>query len=360
MSQQQQQIPNEVPAMVYPEAKSQASKGSYPVKPLAKLDVDFVVTYNGICGSDMHQIDNNWGMATYPLVPGHEVIGHVINVGSDVNEFKVGDVVGLGAQCQSCHKCEYCKAGRDSNCPERVFTYTSETKDETGSHRHYGGFGAFVRTDSRHVFHVPKEIEEKYAGPLMCAGNTVAPPLFDWAQGEDARGKKVGVVGIGGLGHLAIQFAAKMGADVVAFSRGTGKKDLAEQMGAKGYVDTTDADAVKAAAGTIDFLLITISGAFFDFDMFTSLMKPFGTIHAVGTPDQPVKFNLFPVLFGSLTIKATPVGGIPHMKQMLAFAAKHNVRPIIEEFPHSKCNEAMQKVRDGTIRFRAVLKNDLI
>lgn len=360
MSSEPQQLPAEVPAMVYPEAKAEAQKGSYAPKPFAKHDVDFVVTYNGVCASDMHQIDNNWGMASYPLVPGHEVIGHVIKVGEAVTDFKVGDVVGLGAQCQACYDCEYCNTGRDSNCAKRAFTYVGPTQDETGSHRHYGGFGSFVRTDSRHVFHVPKEIEEKYAGPLMCAGNTVAPPLFTWANGEDASGKRVGIIGIGGLGHLAIQFASKMNADVVAFSRGTSKKDLALQMGAKGYVDTTNEDEVKAAAGTLDFLLITISGAFFDFDMYTALMKPFGTIHAVGTPDQPVKFNLFPVLFGSLTIKATPVGGIPHMKQMLAFAAKHNVRPIIEEFPHSKCNEAMQKVRDGTIRFRAVLKNDLI
>jgi alcohol dehydrogenase (NADP+) len=355
----QKQMPEEVKAMVYPEAKSQAEPGTYKPKPLAKHDLDFVVTYTGVCASDQHQIDNDWGIAQYPLVPGHEVVGHVINVGPEVKDFKVGDVVGLGPTCTSCQECEFCKEGLQNCCPKSGFTYGT-AHDELGSHRHYGGFGSYVRTDSRWVFHIPKEIEEQYAGPLMCGGLTVSAPLFEFVNGTDASGKRIGVVGIGGLGHMAVQFAAKMGAEVYAISRTDDKREFAAQLGAKGYIATNNKEDVKKYDNYFHYLLICTSGGSFNIADYTSFLRPYGVMHFVGVPNESLSMHVFSLLVKRLSISASPSGSPGQMVQMLNFAAKHNIRPIIEVFPHSKANEAVQKVRDNTIRFRGVLKNDLI
>lgn len=353
-------IPSDIKAYMFKEAKSIGEVDTYPVKPLAKTDADIVITYCGVCHTDLHMVDNDWGMSRYPLVPGHEIVGHVVGVGSEVKNLKVGDAVCLGCVAQSCLKCDFCKKGEDNMCKDRVFTYFGDTNDETGQHRHFGGFGSYMRTDARKLFKVPDGLEEKYVGPLMCAGITTFEPIQHFLNGVDGTGKTIGVIGIGGLGHLALQFAAKTGATVVALSRGTGKTEFAKECGASYLVDTTSEEAMKEAAGTLDQLIVTIAGGTFDADKYVPLLKPYGNLHFCGVPDAPVSFNIIPIMFGRLTISANPVGGEADTKLMLEFAAKHGIKPIIEEFTHSKANEAIQKVRDGTIRFRAVLKNDLV
>lgn len=223
-------------------------------------------------------IDNDWGMSRYPLVPGHEIVGHVIGVGSEVTNVKEGDAVCLGCVCQSCLTCDYCKNGYDNLCAKREFTYFGNTTDETGTHPHHGGFGSYMRTDGRKLFKVPANLEEKYVGPLMCAGVTVFEPIVHYLKGTDGCGKTIGVLGIGGLGHLALQYASKMGAHVVAFSRGTGKEEFAKNLGASTFVDTTKNEAMSAAAGTLDQLIICVAGGKIDLDVFLPLMKPEGNV----------------------------------------------------------------------------------
>lgn len=355
------QIPEQIAAMAALEAKAKVEGYHYPPKPLAKRDADIRVTYTGVCATDMHMIDNDWGMSRYPLVPGHEVVGHVIAVGSDVKHLDVGDIVGLGAQAQACGECELCKEGFDNLCPDRRFTYFGNTVDETGEHVHHGGFSSYLRTDSRHLFRIPDGYGEQYVGPLMCGGLTVAAPLHEFAGNTwNLKGKRVGIVGIGGLGHMAIQFAAKMGAETLAVSRGTRKKPFCEELGATGFIDSSDAADMEANAGTLHFLLFCVSGGSIDINNYVGLMRPYGTLHFVGIPEEVVNFNVMSLMFQRLSLAASPIGSSGQMRAMLDFAAKNDIKPIIEEFTHKTANEAIQKIRDGSIRFRAVLRNDLI
>lgn len=356
-----EQIPEQIASMAALEEKAQVEPYAYPPKPLAKLDADIRVTYTGVCATDMHMIDNDWGLSRYPLVPGHEVVGHVIAVGSDVTHLKVGDVVGLGAQAQACGECENCKAGIDNLCPYRKFTYMENTVDETGEHVHHGGFSSYLRTDSRYLFKVPDGYGEEFVGPLMCGGLTVAAPLYEFAGDSwDLKGKRVGIVGIGGLGHMAIQFAARMGAETVAVSRGTKKKEFCDELGATGFIDSSCKDEMTANAGSLHYLLFCVSGGSIDLNQYVGLMRPYGVMHFVGVPDQVENFTLMPMMFQRLTLSSSPIGSSNQMRAMLEFAAANDIKPIIEEFTHKTANEAIEKIRDGSIRFRAVLKNDLI
>lgn len=306
-------------------------------------------------------IDNDWGHSRFPLVPGHEVVGHVIAVGSGVKDLKVGDVVGLGAQAQACGECQHCKAGIDNLCASRKFTYFGNTLDETGEHVHHGGFSSYLRTDSRFLFKIPDGYGEKYVGPMMCGGLTVAAPLYEYSEQRwDLKGKRVGIVGIDGLGHMAIQFAAKMGAETFAVSRGTGKKKLCEELGATGFIDSSTAEDMAANAGKLYYLLFCVSGGAIDLNNYVGLMRPDGILHFVGIPDAVENFSLMPLMFGRLTLSSSPIGSSTQMRAMLKFASENDIKPIIEEFTHKTANEAIQKLRDGTIRFRAVLRNDLI
>lgn len=355
------QIPEQIESMAALKEKARVEHYRYPPKPLARLDADIRVTYTGVCATDVHMIDNDWGLARYPLVPGHEVVGRVIAVGSDVEDLEIGDVVGLGALAQACGQCENCRNGLDNLCPHRKFTYFENTVDETGEHVHHGGFSAYLRTDSRFLFRIPEGYGEKYVGPLMCGGLTVAAPLYEYSENSwDLSGKRVGIVGIGGLGHMAIQFAARMGAETIAISRGTGKKQFCEELGATGFIDSSDEEEMSAHAGKLHFLLFCVSGGSMDINHYVGLMRPYGVLHFVGVPDEVVNFSLMPLMFGRLTLSSSPIGSSRQMRAMLEFAAKNDIKPIIEEFTHEAANEAIQKIRDGSIRFRAVLKNNLV
>lgn len=262
---------------------------------------------------------------------------------------------------QTCQNCEYCDEGIDNSCADRAFTYFANTKDETGEHIHHGGFSSFLRTDGRMLYKVPDGLEEQYVGPLMCAGATVFEPIRHFfGKDLDGTGKTVGVVGIGGLGHLAVQFAHKMGANVIALSRGTKKEEFVKKLGADALLDTTNDEAMAAAVGSIDLLIFTTAGGTIEINKYTPLMKPYGNVHFCGVPDGDISLNLMPFIFGRLSLSGNPVAGSDDMRLMLKFAAENDVKPMIEVFPHSKANEAIAKVRDGSIRFRAVLKNDLI
>lgn len=301
------------------------------------------------------------GLSRYPLVPGNEAVGHVIGIGPDVRDLAIGDVVGLGALAQACGECEYCKSGIDNLCPNRKFTYFKNTVDETGEHVHHGGFSSYLRTDSRYLFKIPTGYGEKYVGPLMCGGLTVAAPLYEYASEKwNLKGKRVGIVGIGGLGHMAIQFAAKMGAETFAISRGTSKKKFCEELGATDFIDSSNSEYMAANSGKLHYLLFCVSGGMIDINNYAGLMRPYGVLHFVGVPDEISNFNLMPLMFNRQTLSSSPIGSSKQMLAMLKFAAENDIKPIIEEFTHKTSNEAIQKIHNGTIRFRAVLKNDLI
>lgn len=354
------QIPQSIKAMAALEEKTPVVPYEYKPKPLAKWDADIKVTYTGVCATDLHMIENNWGMARYPLVPGHEVVGHVLAIGEEVECLKVGDVVGLGAQAQACGQCESCHAGLDNLCPQRQFTYFGNTVDETGEHIHHGGFSSFLRTDSRYLFKIPEGLGEDVVGPLMCGGLTVFAPLSELAGPSlDLSNKKVGIVGIGGLGHMAIQYAAKMGAQTFAVSRGTSKMEFCQTLGASGYIDSSDEKSLDAHQGQLDYLLFCVSGGHIDLNGYVGLMRPYGQLHFVGVPDAVENFDIMPLLFNRLSVSASPIGSSQQMKTMLDFSAEHQVKPIIEAFNHSDANQALEKIKDGSIRFRAVLKNNL-
>lgn len=332
----------------------------YELKPLGKSDCTIKVISCGICGTDNHMQCDSWGVSHFPLIPGHEIIGRVVEVGEAVQNVKPGAIVGLGCIAQSCENCANCEGGKqDIFCDKVRFTYWHEITDETGTYQHHGGFSQYVRTPASKVIVIPNGIDHESGGPLFCAGSTVFPPLFELTGSTSLKGKTIGVVGVGGLGHLAVKFASAMGADdVVAFSRSDSKKAFAKELGCSKYVNTSNQEELENSAG-IDLLLVCISGGKFDCELYFPVMNHKGKIHFCGIPDEQIKVSVFgPLLIKGLSISSGPVGSTYQSKLMLDFAAKKKIAPIVEKFPVSEANKAMGKVVDGSIRFRAVLLHE--
>lgn len=363
------ELPSKIPAMAFKKVGADAERWEYTPKNFTEDDVDLVVLSCGICGSDKHQINNDWGLifpdgppekCLLPLVPGHEVVGRAIRVGKNAQgKFKVGDVLGLGAQAYRCMECERCKSGLDNSCVKGKSTYAFKFTDEANKElvQHYGGFSGALRTHYSMLVKVPEGFDQKYVGPLLCAGVTTFAPLSDFKVGK---GQKIGIIGIGGLGHLAIQFASKMGADVVAISRSDKKKELALKLGAKEYINTSKDKPFEMYMGTFDMLLVTAAGGSFSVPDHAPLVKPKGRIHIVGAVGKPLTIPVFSLIMTQISVSGSAIGSMKQMEEMLEFAAKNDVKPMIETFPHTKANEAIAKMEAGTLRFRAVLLNDLM
>ena len=353
--------PTNVPAMAALVEGGEVGKWNYDLKPEGVNDVTIKIMKCGVCATDHHMIDNAWGFSTYPLVPGHEIVGEVVSMGPKVTGFKLGDVVGLGCLAQSCEKCDFCCKERDNLCPQLVFTYFGSVKDETGEFQHRGGFASYIRTPYTKVLKIPEGLDPAEAAPLLCAGVTTFSHLMEFSKGTgDLKGKKVGVIGPGGLGHLAVQYAAKMGADTVVIARNDRKKDFATQLGATGFLISESKEEMEKAARSFDFIMSCISGGDFDVHPYLNLLSPYGTLHFVGIPDKPFTLDVKAMVFTRRAMSGSPVGSTQQCKETLEFSAKHGVKPIIERFPHSKAEEVLTKVKEGKVRFRAVLKNDLI
>lgn len=335
---------------------------NYSMKPEGLNDVTIKITKCGVCATDIHMINNAWGFSVFPLIPGHEIVGEVVSVGSNVTGFEKGELVGLGCLAQSCEQCPKCTTEqRDNLCPQLKFTYFHTVTDETGEFQHRGGFASYIRTPASKVLKIPAGLDPAEAAPLLCAGVTTFTPLNEFSGNTaNLKGKKVGIIGPGGLGHLAVQFAAKMGAETVVIARNAAKKDFAFQLGATGFLVSESKEEMEAAARSFDFIISCISGGELDVHPYINLLAPYGTLHFVGIPDKPLTLDLMSMMFTRRSISASPVGSTQQCKDMLAFAAKNGVKPIIERFPHSKAEEALEKVRSGKIRFRAVLENDLL
>ncbi|KAJ1982476.1 hypothetical protein H4R33_005024 [Dimargaris cristalligena] len=325
----------------------------YTPRPLGPNDIEIKIDHCGICGSDLHTIDSGWGPTNYPVIVGHEIIGHVATTGSDVREFKVGDLVGVGAQAFACHQpdCPACSRGRDPQCPHSVSTYNSRYPDGQVSQ---GGYAEAVRVDHHYAFHLPTQMDPEVMAPLMCAGTTVFTPMMTHGV---KKGDRFGVIGIGGLGHLAVQFARALSTEVTAFTTSENKRPDCEKLGAHKVVNIKNEAQVKAARNSLDFLLVSTNSPHTDWNQLTDFMDVQGTIIVVAAPEADLVISPFKLLLKALSVSGSLIGGVNDVRHMLEFAAKHNIRPWIERLPMDKCNDGIDRMRSGKIRYRIVLSN---
>ena len=306
-------------------------------------EVEVRISHCGVCHSDIHLIDNDWGISRYPFIPGHEIVGTVSAIGTDVRDRKVGERVGIGWQADSCGICEWCRQGEEHLCAHAQPTCVGRN----------GGYADAVRVNSRFAIPVPEGLESENVAPLLCAGITVYSPLRNHGVRPSSR---VGVVGIGGLGHLGLQFAKAFGAEVTALSTSKDKEEEALKMGADHFVNTRDMEALKKIAGSFDFLLSTVS-ADQDWQAFVNTLRPNGVMCIVGVPPSPMSIQAFPLLNGQRSVSGSNTGSPHDLFEMLDVAARHGVKAITERFPMAKANEAIAKVKKSKVRYRAVLTN---
>ena len=312
---------------------------SYESASLSENDCIVKVHTCGICHSDIHMIDNDWAIAKYPLVPGHEVVGIVSEVGSLVSHLKVGDRVGIGWQSGACMECKDCLRGNENLCSKNKGTIVGR----------HGGFGSHVQIDSRFCFKIPEELESAVASPLLCAGITVYSAL---RYAGMTSGQNIGIIGIGGLGHLAVQFAAKLGNRVTVFTTSPDKEKFALENGASEVVVGTP----KGTKNKLNIILNTTHNDL-DWPRFLSLLDSDGTLTFVGVPPSTLSnVHVGMLLNKRLRIMGSPIGGRAMINEMLEIAAKHKIAPVIEKFPSSRANQAISKVRANKVRYRAVLE----
>ena len=312
------------------------------------------IAYAGICHSDIHTARAEWGEPSYPLVAGHEIAGTVTKVGSDVTRFKVGDRVGVGCFVDSCGHCEMCQDGEEQFCTTRrpngtVGTYNSIGRDGEPT---AGGYSQAITVEQDYLMSVPEEISLEHAAPLMCAGITTYSPLKHWGAGP---GHRVAVVGLGGLGHVAVQIAAAMGAETVVLGRTLAKRGDGLKLGASDYVSTRDAEAMKRLRASFDIILCTVSDGL-DLDLLLPLLRAHGVIVVLGMPsDGRMSVNVGRLINGNKVIAGSNIGGIRETQEMLDFCADHDIRPIVEIIPASQINEAYDNVVASKVRYRYVI-----
>jgi uncharacterized zinc-type alcohol dehydrogenase-like protein len=310
---------------------------------LGPQEVEIAITHCGVCHSDLHLISNDWGVSQYPFIPGHEIVGTIAAIGNDVRLLEVGQRVGVGWQSNSCGVCEWCSRGMENLCAAAECTCI---------HRN-GGYADRVRANARFVIPIPEALDSEHAAPLLCAGITVYSPLRNYGINPSSR---VGIVGIGGLGHIAIQFAKVFGAEVTAFSTSASKEEEARALGAHNFVHTRESKAMKDAAGSQDFILSTIN-ADQDWSVYMQALRPTGTLCFVGIPPSPISIHASPLISGRQTITGSPIGSPSRLREMMRVAARHGVKAQTEVFPMVKANEAIEKVKKNKVRYRAVLAN---
>lgn len=315
----------------------------YETGELQPNEVEIDITHCGICRSDLHLIDNDWGMTQFPFVPGHEIVGVISGIGSMVKSRAVGQRVAVGWQADSCGTCEWCLRGDENLCAQSVATCV----------RRNGGFADKVRVNSRFAIPVPENLESENTAPLMCAGITVYNPIRTFGVFP---GSRVAVIGIGGLGHLALQFARVFGAEVIAISTSPDKEAEAQSMGANHFVNSRDNEAMKKLAGSFDLILSTVNQDQ-DWTTLVAALRPHGTLCLLGVPPNPVSAPVFPLVAGQRSIAGSPAGSPSMLQEMLRVAARHGVKAITEAFPMAKVNDAVAKLKKNQIRYRAVLGN---
>ncbi|CAA2972803.1 geraniol dehydrogenase [Olea europaea subsp. europaea] len=313
-------------------------------------DVRFKVLYCGVCHTDLHMAKNDWGFTQYPLIPGHEIVGEVTEIGSKVEKVKVGDKVGVGCLVGSCRQCDQCTSDLENYCPKVIWTYGSVYTDGTLAH---GGYSNLMVVDEHFIVLWPKNFPLDIGSPLLCAGITTYSPLRYF--GLDKPGMNIGVVGLGGLGHVAVKFAKAFGTKVTVISTSINKKKEAiEKLGADSFLVSRDPEEMKVAGGTLDGIIDTVS-ATHPLLALISLLKPHGKMVLVGAPAQPLELPVFPLISGRKIIAGSGVGGMKETQEMIDFAAKHNILPDVEIIPIDYINTAMDRLAKSDVKYRFVI-----
>jgi uncharacterized zinc-type alcohol dehydrogenase-like protein len=312
-------------------------------------DVQIEILFCGICHSDLHTVRNEWSdfmPTTYPCIPGHEIVGRVVEVGSAVTAFTKGDLVGVGCLVDSDHSCTNCQHDVEQFCPNATFTYNSPDAHLGGVT--YGGYSEAIVVDESFVLRIPANLDPAGAAPLLCAGITTYSPIRRWG---DIKGKKVGVVGLGGLGHMGVKFARAFGAHVVVFTTSPSKKEDALRLGAHEVIISTNDEEMQEHAGTFDFILDTVS-ADHDIDSYITMLGLDGTITLVGAPEKPLPVSAFALLFGRKSLSGSLIGGIAETQEMLDFCGEHGITADVEVIPIRKVNEAYDRMLKSDVKYR--------
>ncbi|MEG4628150.1 NAD(P)-dependent alcohol dehydrogenase [Microcoleus sp. AR_TQ3_B6] len=313
-------------------------------------DVQIEILFCGICHSDLHAVRNEWSdfmSTTYPIVAGHEIVGRVTKVGSAVTKYKPGDLAGVGCMVDSDGTCPYCKTGLEQFCPNMTLTYNSPDKHKTAPVT-YGGYSDSVVVDERFVLRVPDNLDLAGVAPLLCAGITTYSPMRHWGV---TKGKKVGVVGIGGLGHMGVKFARAFGAHVVVFTTSPDKKEDALRLGADEVVVSRNGDEMQQHAGSFDFILDTVS-ANHDINAYLNLLRLDGNITLVGLPEKPLEVAAFSLILARRSLSGSSIGGIAETQEMLDFCGEHNITADVEVIPIQKVNEAYERLLKSDVKYR--------
>ena len=313
-------------------------------------DIAIDIKFCGICHSDVHQVRDEWGGSLYPMVPGHEIVGHVTSVGKDVTKFKAGDTVGVGCMVDSCRTCTNCKDGEEQFCLEGM-TATYNSRERNGNTLAQGGYSQQIVVDEDFVLKITSKAELAAIAPLLCAGITTYSPLKRWKAGP---GKKVGIVGLGGLGHMGVKIAVAMGADVTVFTTSASKIDDAKKLGAHHVILSKEATQMEGAANAFDFILDTVS-ADHDINAYLNLLKRDGTLTQVGLPSNPVAISLFPLVMKRINFSGSLIGGIKETQEMLDFCAKHNIVSEIELIRAAQINDAYERLLKSDVKYRFVI-----
>jgi uncharacterized zinc-type alcohol dehydrogenase-like protein len=315
-----------------------------------ETDVQIEILFCGVCHSDLHYTRDEWHdvmAAVYPCVPGHEIVGRVTRVGAAVTKFKPGDQVGVGCLVDSDRTCPNCREGLEQFCPNQVLTYGGPDKYGTAPVT-YGGYSEGIVVDERFVLRIPHNLDPAGAAPLLCAGITTYSPLRHWGVGP---GKKVGVVGLGGLGHMAVKFARAFGAHVVVFSTSESKKEDALRLGAHEVVLSRNAGEMEKHAGTFDFILDSVS-AKHDINAYINLLARDGNLTMVGAPEKPLPVAVFGLIFQRRSFSGSPIGGIAETQEMLDFCGEHNITADVEVIPIQKINESYERMLKSDVKYR--------
>ena len=321
-----------------------------PRRVLTPHDVEIEILFCGICHSDLHQAKNDFGAAVYPMVPGHEIVGRVKAIGAHVKKFKVGDLAAVGCIVDSCHECEYCHESLEQFCEEGC-TFSFNSPDKYSGGMTYGGYSESIVTNENYVLHVPETLDAAAAAPLLCAGITVYSPLKHWQMGP---GKKVGILGIGGLGHVAIKIAKAMGAYVVVFTTSAAKVEDAKRLGADDAVLSTDQTQMSKYKSGLNMILDTVSAGH-DVNAYLNLLKVDGSVVLVGLPPEPLAIGAFNVIKGRRSFSGSNIGGIAETQEMLDFCAEHNIVADIELIGIQQINEAFERLEKGDVKYRFVI-----
>lgn len=342
-------MPTTVPALVAASAGAAFERSTIERRDVGPNDVQIDIAYAGICHSDIHQAREEWGAAIFPMVPGHEIAGIVSAVGSDVTKHSVGDRVGIGCFVDSCRECENCLAGEEQFCLKgNVATYNG--REYTGENTH-GGYSTQIVANENYVLSIPEGIGLDEAAPLLCAGITTYSPLKHWGAGP---GKKVAIVGMGGLGHMGVKIAAALGAEVTVLSQTLSKKEDGLKLGATDYFATSDPETFKTNRKRFDLIINTVS-ADLPIDKYLSMLTLDGSMVFVGLPEGPQKFSVFSLVTGRRSLAGSNIGGIRETQEMLDFCAEHNLGADIEVISADDVNAAYERVVKSDVRYRFVI-----